>query len=100
MGMWWGCRFDTYGTGFADSVDVLYQVQTDDMASVEACVKTLCKAKKYRKRKEVYVIDTDIMKSVIDHCAKGAAEVRRVPGKRKQTGGYFVVVSKDEHKGT
>lgn len=79
-------RLDSYGTGFADSVDVLYQVQTDDMVNVEACIKTLCREKKYRKRKEVYTIDVDIMKHVVDHCAQGAAEVRRVPGKRNKPG--------------
>ena len=90
-------RLDVYDTGFADKVDVLYQVQTDDMAAVEACVKALCKEKLYRKRKEVYTIDVDVMKKVIDHCAKGAAEVRRVPGRRTQRGGYFAVVVRRPH---
>jgi hypothetical protein len=84
-------RKKVYNTGFADDIDILYQVQTDDMANVEACVKALCKAKQYRKRKEVYVIDVDIMKSVINHCASGAAAVKRVPGTHKHTGGYFAV---------
>lgn len=90
-------RTDVYDTGFADKVDVLYQVQTDDMVAVEACVKLLCKEKRYRKRKEVYTIDVDVMKKVIDHCAKGAAEVRRVPGRRTQRGGYFAVVVRRPH---
>ncbi len=85
-------RMDVYDTGFADKVDVLYQVQTDDMVAVEACVKLLCKEKLYRNRKEVYTIDVDVMKKVIDHCALGAAEVRRVPGRHTQRGGYFAVV--------
>jgi hypothetical protein len=87
-------RLDSYDTGFADKVDVLYQVQTDDMAVVESCVKALCKDKQYRKRKEVYTIDVDVMKSVIDHCAKGAAEVRRVPGRKVQRGGYFALFAR------
>lgn len=84
-------RMDAYNTGFADKVDVLYQVQTDNMVAVETCVKVLCKEKQYRKRKEVYTIDVDVMKKVIDHCAKGAYEVQRVPGRRVQRGGYFAV---------
>ena len=86
-------RMDGYDTGFADKVDILYQVQTDDMVAVESCVKLLCKAKQYRKRKEIYTIDVDVMKKVIDHCAQGMAEVRRVPGRRSQRGGYFAVIA-------
>ena len=67
------------------------------MVAVEACVKLLCKEKRYRKRKEVYTIDVDVMKKVIDHCAKGAAEVRRVPGRHTQCGGYFAVVVRRPH---
>jgi len=88
-------RIDTYDTGFADKIDILYQVQTESMSSVEACIKALCKEKQYRKRKEVYTIDIDVMKKVIDHCAKGASEVRRVPGRKVQKGGYFAVFCKD-----
>lgn len=84
-------RMDSYNTGRANNVDVLYQAQTDDMDAVESCVKLLCKSKQYRKRKEVYQIDADIMRKVIDHCAEARAEVFRAPGRKRQTGGYFAV---------
>lgn len=85
-------RLDVYNTGRANNIEFLYQVQTDDMKGVEQCVKTLSKSKRYRKRKEVYEIDVDIMKKVIDHCANGSAEVTRIPGPKKQTGGLFTIV--------
>jgi len=85
-------RLDVYNTGRANNAEYLFQVQTDDMRGVEQCVKALCKAKQYRKRKEVYQIDTDIMKKVIDHCARASAEVTRIPGPKKQRGGFYAVL--------
>jgi len=83
-------RLDVYNTGSANNVDVLYQVQTDDMVAVEKCVKLMCKEKQYRKRKEIYIIDIDIMKKVISHCAKARGLITKVPGKKTHTGGYFL----------
>ena len=82
-------RLDTYNTGSSDNVDVLYNVQTDDMDAVEKCVKLMCKEKQYRKRKEIYVIDVDIMKEIISHCAAARSLITKVPGKKTQKGGYF-----------
>jgi len=87
-----GERLKGYNTGFADNADVLFQVQTDDVVAVERCIKALAQPKQYRGQKEVYMIDVDIMKKVIDGCARGAAEVRRVPGPRRQSGGFYAVV--------
>ena len=85
-------RLDVYNTGRANNAEYLFQIQTDDMLGVEQCVKTLCKSKQYRKRKEVYQIDTNIMKKVIDHCAKASAEVTRIPGRKTQKGGFYAVL--------
>jgi phage anti-repressor protein len=89
-------RLDTYNTGRANNIEVLYQIQTDDMDTVEKCVKLLMKPKQYRKRKEIYQVDLDVMKSVMKHCAAASADVRRVLGPATQLGGYYAVLSRSK----
>lgn len=92
-------RMDTYNTGRSDDIKILYQVQTDYMSDVEKCVATLCQASKYRKRKEVYNIDLDILKEIMQSCANLRSKVTRVINrKNKMHGGnlYAVFRQKDE----
>ena len=78
-------RMDTYNTGNADDVKILYQIQTDHMDDVEKCIATLCREKRYRKRKEVYNID--ILKDVMSTCAALRAKVARPINRKKIDGG-------------
>lgn len=85
-------RMDTYITGRSDDIKILYQVQTDFMTDVEKCVATLCQSKKYRKRKEVYNNDLDMLKEIMKTCAELRSKVTRVIDKRKMEGGSVYVV--------
>lgn len=85
-------RMDTYNTGRSDDIKILYQVQTDFMTDVEKCVATLCQSKKYRKRKEVYNIDLDMLKEIMKTCADLRSKVTRVIDKRKIAGGGVYAV--------
>jgi phage anti-repressor protein len=80
-------RMNTYNTGHADDVKIVYQIQTDHMDDVEKCIATLCRTKRYRKRKEVYNIDIDILKEVMSTCASLQAKVARPISRKKIEGG-------------
>lgn len=63
-------RLKTYNTGNANDVEPLFIVKVNDISSVENCIKSLCKKYQYRKYKEIYEIDLEIFKEVIETCSE------------------------------
>jgi len=61
-------RLNTYNTGNANDVEPLFILPVNDIDSVESCVKKACKTHQYRKYKEVYEIDIDVLKDVMSEC--------------------------------
>jgi phage anti-repressor protein len=61
-------RLNTYNSGNANDVEPLYILPVNDIDSVESCVKKACKTHQYRKYKEVYEIDIDVLKDVMSEC--------------------------------
>jgi hypothetical protein len=61
-------RLKTYNTGLANDVDVLFELYVDDKDKVEQCVKSALKDFQYRKYKEVYEIDIEVIKKIIVKC--------------------------------
>jgi hypothetical protein len=57
------------------------------MDDVEKCISVLCREKRYRKRKEVYNIDIDILKDVMTTCASLRAKISRTISRKKIDGG-------------
>ena len=98
-------RLDEYQTGRADMVEVIYKLRTENLTEVEACVRAWLKDHRYdgcrRRCKEVYKADIDLVKTVINKCnhvGRAKAEyTRRKPS--SMTGGYYIVVRKDEPTG-
>jgi hypothetical protein len=73
-------RASTYMADKADNLDlkIVHMYETENAKAVEGCLKALLKSKQYRKRKEVYQIDVDILKKLIhEHCGPGATEAAR-----------------------
>jgi hypothetical protein len=64
-------RLKTYNTGNADDIEVLYHYDVkDNIDKLEKCVKIQIKQYQYRKYKEVYQVNIDILKNVIKQCDK------------------------------
>jgi phage anti-repressor protein len=61
-------RLNTYNSGNANDVEPLFILPVNDIDSVESCVKKACKTHQYRKYKEVYEIDIDVLKDVMTEC--------------------------------
>jgi phage anti-repressor protein len=61
-------RLNTYNTGNANDVEPVFILPVNDIDSVESCVKKACKTHQYRKYKEVYEIDIDVLKDVMSEC--------------------------------
>ena len=55
-------RLKTHNSSHANNVDVNFVFETNDIDSVEKCLKLVLKTKQYRKRKEFYQVDLDLLK--------------------------------------
>ena len=84
-------RLANYNSGRADDIEVLFTYETDDVDSVEACVKGLLKQNKYRKYKEVYQADINMIKDFIKGCVQLKMRYRS-PKPSVLNGGYYIGV--------
>jgi hypothetical protein len=90
-------RLSNYSTGAADGVEVLYKFRTNSHISTERCLKALLKEHQYRKRKEVYQADVDMIKQLIKGC-DAMTQYKQLYASRKKhqmTGGYYLVLQPD-----
>ena len=87
-------RFSNHNSPLANDLQVLFQYETDNIDQVESCVKAFMKKAQYRKYKEIYQVDLDIIKKTIDHCDveinETNTEIERRNKKEKQKGGKII----------
>jgi len=85
-------RIRQYNTGKAEDIEVVYVYQTDYVKEVENCLKSWLKSKQYKKYKEIYQVDVEVIKQIITTCdgiGKGL-KIYRKRGKPKMDGGWYV----------
>ncbi len=61
-------RLQTHSSGLANNIDILFIHEVDDTIKIEKCAKEAMKQYQYRKYKEVYQINIDIIKFIINNC--------------------------------
>ena len=52
----------------ANDIEILFEYETDHIKQVESCIKILMKYAQYRKYKEIYQVNLDIIKKAIQEC--------------------------------
>jgi phage anti-repressor protein len=91
-------RLKSYNADKKDDIVPLYKFETDDIDTVEKCVKLYAKKYQYRKYKEVYKTDINMLKELINTCNEFDQLVNlklknRTPN---QNGGkYYIYITKD-----
>jgi phage anti-repressor protein len=89
-------RLTNHMSSHADDFEVLYVYKCFDVEAVESCVKRHTKPFKYRKYKEVYKIELEYLKKLIQRCDNfGRLEVmyqKRKALKFSQDGGYYMAL--------
>lgn len=85
-------RITTHHTSHADNIEVSHVYKTNDIIGVENCVKGFLRDKQYRKRKEFYQADLEMIKGVIDKCGDVALIKKTKPNKSKEptNSNYFI----------
>ena len=76
----------------ANDLEVLFQFETENIDQVEMCIKAKMKKAQYRKYKEIYRVDLDIIKSTIKKCDTEIIEINNEIDKKnkKQIGGNII----------
>lgn len=87
-------RLSVYNTGRAEDVELLYAFRTESRKGVEGCIKGLLEAKRFRKRREIYEADIDVIKKLIHGCDKMNLEILGKKEKSTQDGKYYLMFMK------
>ena len=78
-------RLKSHNSPLANDLKVLYEYETENIKQVETCIKALMKNAQFRKYKEVYQIDINIIKKFIKQCDNNINLVKEYV--KNQTGG-------------
>ena len=77
-------RFSKHNSPMANDLEVLLQYETENIEQLEECFKAHMKKAQYRKYKEIYQVDLDIIKTVIKKCDADIREVNMNIEKRNK----------------
>jgi phage anti-repressor protein len=77
-----------------DDMEIVFIYETKNIDEVENCLKAVLKSKQYRKRKEFYQIDENVLKELIDTCDNMTLKVKKTNKKIKQFGGMYIMIQK------
>jgi len=72
-------RLATHQSSHPEKLDIVYVYETEMIDKVENCLKSLLKDMGYRKRKEFYEIDINILKQLIKTCDCMSLTIRKNP---------------------
>jgi len=61
-------RLQSHQSPLSHDIEILFYYESENIIEIEKCIKTLMKKYQYRKYKEVYKINIDIIKSLIEQC--------------------------------
>lgn len=87
-------RIKSHNNSHIDNVEIKFIYETKNIDRVEKCLINILKDRQYRKRKEFYQIDLDLLKELIDDCENLILKAKHKLKLFKQTGGYFLMLTK------
>ncbi len=91
-------RLATYSSSKKDDIIPIYVYETDNIDAVEQCVKRYAKEYQYRKYKEVFKADINMLKDLINDCGEFDEKTSLKMKHRSQHqdgGNYYVAIYKD-----
>ena len=87
-------RLKTHQTSHVDNIKVVKVYKTNDIDNVENCLKRFMKNKQYKKYKEFYQIDVEIITDLFKVCNSASLSAKKILNKSEQKGGYFIYIKK------
>lgn len=93
-------RFPNHNSPLANDLIVIFCYETENITQVELCVKAYMKKAQYRKYKEIYRVDLNIIKKTIKICDTKIKEINNEIDKKnkkiKQKGGDFDDINEND----
>jgi len=88
-------RFSKHNSPLANDLEVIFQYESDNIDQVESCIKSYMKQAQYRKYKEIYQVDLDIIKKAIKDCDLKINEYNNdiIKYNKKQKGGNKNIIN-------
>ena len=95
-------RFNSHNSPLANKLEVILIFETNDVIQLESCIKVMMKKAQYRKYKEIYQVDIDIIKSVIKDCDVKIKQYNNKINKFQNGGAlssekYFLLIPNDKY---
>ena len=87
-------RLNTHNSSHVDNVKVVLVYESDDIDGVERCLKAVLKGHAYRKRKEFYELNIDLLKELLDDCDRITLKTK-IMKNNKISGGYVAYIVKN-----
>ena len=87
-------RIRTHNSSHTDNVDIVHVYESNNIDAIETCLKGVLMSTQYRKRKEFYEIDLDLLKKLIKSCDSMTLAAKKSNSKIRQTGGYYIWIDK------
>jgi len=91
-------RLNSYNGDKKDDIIPLYIYETHDIHEVEHCIKAYVKKYKYRKYKEVYKVDINLLKELINDCGEFNDKTNlkiKWKGNKMKGGNLYIALYKD-----
>lgn len=91
-------RFNSHNSPLANDIEVIMTYEADNIEQLETCVKNYMKKSQYRKYKEIYQVDLDIIKDVIKDCDVKLKQINNMIDKKNkfQKGGKNKKITDDD----
>jgi phage anti-repressor protein len=77
-------RFNSHNSPLANNIEIIMTYEADNLEQLESCVKNYMKKSQYRKYKEIYQVDIDIIRSVIKDCDTKLKEINDIIDKKNK----------------
>ena len=91
-------RLQSHQSPLSHDLDILFYYESNNIVQIESCIKALMKPYQYRKYKEVYKINIDIIKSLIEQCdniiISTEDKIKLLKLKHDDTKNYYINISK------
>ena len=91
-------RLQNYNAGLSDNLELVLIYEADNIIQLEKCIKVSMKEAQYRKYKEIYEINIDIIKEVIKNCNSNLVKVKNIKTKKELKGGANILKIKKNDK--
>jgi hypothetical protein len=91
-------RLNNYNGDKKDDIIPIYIYETNDIDNVESCIKKYAKEYQYRKYKEIYKIDINLLKKLINDCSEFNDKTNLMmkwKGNKIEGGNLFIAVYRD-----